>query len=113
MMDALTRTVLAAAIASLLVLGSSSRANAAPRYVDRSLTLPRLVFQGDAGLGLAHLRFAGQDVTGAGANLEAALGITDSVELGLRTGIRFGDDARLLGAVAFGRTLFTETYGTR
>ena len=45
-------------------------------------------------------------------NLEGALGITDSVELGLRTGIRLGDDGKLVGADAFGRTLFTETYGT-
>jgi hypothetical protein len=107
-------TVLATALAigSLVaVLGSARPAAAAPRYVDRSLTLPRLVFQGDPGLGLAHVAVGRQDFTGAGLNLEGAIGITDSVELGLRTGIRLGNEARVLGADAFGRTLFTETYG--
>jgi len=109
------RTVLAPIVALgalLFVLTAARPAHAAPRYVDRSLTLPRLVFAGDAGIGVAHLRLGGRDFTGAGLNLEGALGITDSVELGLRTGIRLGDDARALGADAFGRTLFTETYGT-
>jgi hypothetical protein len=111
-MRRIARTILALASLVAVMLGSSLPAAAAPRYVDRSLTLPRLVFQGDPGLGVAHLRFGQQDFTGAGVNLEGAIGITDSFELGLRTGIRFGDDARLLGADAFGRTLFTETYGT-
>lgn len=105
-------TLAALAASILFVLVSARPALAAPRYVDRSLTLPRLVFAGDVGLGVARLRLAGQDYLGAGLNLEGALGITDSVELGLRTGIRMGDDARFLGADAFGRTLFTETYGT-
>lgn len=91
---------------------SGRPASAAPRWVDRSITLPRLVFAGDAGIGLAHLRFLREDFTGAGLNLEAALGITESVELGFRTGLRFGDDAKVLRADEFGRTLFTETYGT-
>lgn len=108
------RAVLATTLtlAPLIVAASARPAEAAPRYVDRSLTLPRLVFQGDPGLGLAHVEVGRVDYTGAGANLEGALGITDSVELGLRTGIRFGNEARVLGADAFGRTLFTETYGT-
>jgi hypothetical protein len=94
--------VLAAMIAP--VIASSRVAFAAPPYVDRSLTLPRLVFAGDVGLGIAHLRTEPLHFTGAGLNLEAALGITDSVELGLRTGIRLGDDGKVLGADAFGRT---------
>ena len=109
MMGRMARII--ALCALLFVLVSARSAEAAPRYVDRSITLPRLVFAGDAGLGLAHLRTGGRDFTGAGINLEGALGITDSVELGLRTGIRLGDDARFLGADAFGRTNFTETYG--
>jgi hypothetical protein len=115
MMREMARIVPTTSLASLCVLAalaSATPAAAAPRYVDRSLTLPRLVFAGDAGLGVAHLRLGGRDFTGAGVNLEGALGITDSVELGLRTGIRLGDDAKALGADAFGRTLFTETYGT-
>ncbi len=80
--------------------------------VDRRLTLPRFVFAGDAGFGIAHTRFARTDTTGGGLNLEAAFGITDSVEIGFRTGVRFGHDGKVLGADSFGRTLFTETYGT-
>jgi hypothetical protein len=117
MMPAMARMirtrVLALALGSLLIVLAWARpAAAAPRYVDRSLTLPRLVFAGDAGIGVAHLRAGGRDFTGAGLNLEGALGITDSVELGLRTGIRLGDDARALRADSYARTLFTETYGT-
>jgi hypothetical protein len=104
--------VLALAFFLALSLASTRTASAAPRWVDRSITLPRLVFAGDVGLGLAHLRRGGRDFTGAGMNLEAALGITDSVELGLRTGLRFGDDGKFLGADEYARTLFTETYGT-
>jgi hypothetical protein len=114
MMFAMARNLrlLVPALALALVLAFARTASAAPRWVDRSITLPRLVFAGDAGLGIAHLRFLRRDFTGAGLNLEAALGITDSVELGLRTGLRFGDDGKLLGADEYGRTLFTETYGT-
>jgi hypothetical protein len=119
MMQAMHRMARKAFLATLLalasfavVVGTSRPAAAAPRYVDRAITLPRLVFAGDAGLGVAHLRFARRDFTGPGVNLEAAIGITDSVELGLRTGLRLGDDARVLGSDAFARTLFTETYGT-
>ena len=104
--------IAAVVFTSLLVLVFARTASAAPRWVDRSITLPRLVFAGDAGIGLAHLRFGGRDFTGAGLNLEAGLGVTNSVELGLRTGVRLGDDGKLLGADAFGRTLNTETYGT-
>ncbi|AKV04544.1 hypothetical protein AKJ09_11207 [Labilithrix luteola] len=66
------------------------------------------------GLGVAHADPGGpRSLTGPGLNLEGALGITDNVELGLRTGVRFGDEARALQADQYGRTLWTETYGTR
>ena len=114
----------------LATVVASARASAAAPWVDRPLTLPRLVFAGDVGLGVAHRdvgdalvciggspcvfgRGAGRNgITGIGANLEAAVGITDSVEIGLRTGVRFGTDGELVPADAFGRTLWTETYGT-
>ena len=100
--------------AALLVLGAARPAEAAPSYVDRSITLPRLVFAGDVGLGIGHdsIPRPGFDITGVGVNLEAALGVTDSVELGLRTGVRFGDDGKAVGADNYARTIFTETYGT-
>jgi hypothetical protein len=105
--------LLAPLLGSLVfVFGAAAPALAAPPHVDRSLTLPRLVFAGDLGLGVAHLSTRPSDLTGAGLNLEAALGITDSVELGLRTGARLGAEARALQADNYGRTLWTETYGT-
>lgn len=103
------------ALAFALVLAAPRLAEAAPRWVDRPMTLPRLVFQGDAGLGIGHTsydtRFGNQSFTGPGLNLEGAIGITDKVELGLRTGVRLTDDAKVAGADYYGRTLWTETYG--
>lgn len=103
-------------LALLTMVGAPRSALAAGPWVDRSLTLPPLVFAGDVGLGVAHYRpLAGdidRSVTGPGLNLEGALGVTQAVELGVRTGIRFGDDGKALAADAFGRTIFTETYGT-
>src|SRR5689334_13899939 len=94
------------------VVLTTSDANAAPRYVDRGITLPRLVFAGDAGIGIGHRR--GLDPTGVGFNLEGAIGITDTVELGLRTGIRVGSfRQRAVAADSYGRTLWTETWGVR
>lgn len=116
MMRAMARTIrtFAGPLVAMLAFGFASArpAAAADRWVNRSLTLPRLVFAGDVGIGIARQRVGPTDITGAALNFEAALGITDSVELGLRTGLRFGDDSRVVGADAFGRTLFTETYGT-
>src|SRR5688572_1911072 len=110
--------VIAAAVAIPSLLGVAHDADAAPRWVDRPITLPRLVFAGDVGIGVGHIRNSRgdgthDDVFGPGMNLEAALGITDSVELGLRTGFRFGDDGRAVQADGFARTLWTETWGTR
>src|SRR5688500_9249654 len=87
-------------------------ADAAPRYVDRAITLPRLVFAGDAGIGISHRLF--YDATAVGLNVKCAIGVTDSIELGLRTGIRVGSfQQRLVGADYYGRTLWTETWGVR
>jgi hypothetical protein len=116
MAPAIRKTALTALalLAPLFLLGTAGDAEAAPRWVDRSITLPRLVFAGDVGLGVGHENDPrpNVDITGAGMNLEAALGITDSVELGLRTGLRFGNDGKFVGADAYGRTFFTDTFGT-
>lgn len=105
------RLVLAAALvaAGSLVPRSS---DAAERWVDRPMTLHRLVFAGDAGLGIGHYSGPGPDATGPGLNLEGALGVTERLELGLRTGLRMGRDAKAVQADNYGRTLWTETYGT-
>ena len=104
----------AGAAAAFLVFSFSSVApcEAAERWVDRPMTLHRLVFAGDVGLGVGHAGAAPRSLTGAGLNLEGAIGVTETVELGLRTGVRFGDEGRAIRADDFGRTLWTETYGT-
>jgi len=103
-------------IASLAVVAAVSlvpeAASAAPPWVDRTITLPRLVFAGNVGLGFGVAHTPPRDFFGPGLNLEGAIGVTDRIELGLRTGIRLTDDARATGADAYGRTFFHETYGT-
>jgi hypothetical protein len=76
---ALASTILLAAPASL----------AAPDWVDRTITLPSGHWAFDLGLGIAHA--PDPDDLSAGINLEAAVGLTDRLELGVRTGLRFGD----------------------
>lgn len=98
------------ALGSLVALPRD--AAAAPSWVDRPMTLPSLTFAGDVGFGVGHASANAGSATGVGMNLEAGLGVTSSFELGLRTGARFGVDGRALSADAFGRTLWTETYGT-
>jgi hypothetical protein len=104
---------LAAAIGGA-ALAAPAPAAAAPPWIYRPMTLPQLVFAGDAGIGIGHARLPPPfgDVTGPGLNLEGAFGITDRVEVGLRTGLRLGNQARAVQADAYGRTLWTETYGT-
>lgn len=101
-----------------LVLGAiagARTASAAPAYVERPITLPSLVFAGDVGIGVGHVYVPApaRDPVGPGLNLEGSMGITDSVEVGIRTGIRFGNDGQAVQADTYGRTLWTETYGTR
>lgn len=107
------RLALAAAVvaAGSLVPRSSE---AAERWVDRPMTLHRLVFAGDVGIGIGHVNLPRpfDDITGVGLNLEGAIGITERLELGLRTGVRFGDEGKITAADSFGRTLWTETYNT-
>jgi hypothetical protein len=103
-----TATAIGFAGAMLLATRAS---DAAPEFVTRPMTLPRHDFAGDVGIGVGHTRF-GNGFTGAGMNIEGAFGITESVELGLRTGVRFGDDGRFANADVYGRTLWTETWGS-
>jgi hypothetical protein len=103
---------------ALACLTTSHDAVAAERWIDRPMTLRRLVFAGDVGLGIGHVRsvpspFANASETGVGLNLEGAIGVADTVELGLRTGARFDDSGRFTNADVYGRTLWTETYGGR
>jgi hypothetical protein len=86
----------------------------AAEFVHRPLTLPRSDWALDLGLGLHHIRFENpnQNYTGFGLNLEAQVGITSALQLGVRTGIRIGDEGRASQADNFGRMFDFETYGT-
>jgi hypothetical protein len=102
------------AIALGLVTGAAARAQAAPAWVFRGLTLPRGNVALDLGLGLGHQPIGNdRSQTGAGMNLEIAFGVSPELELGLRTGVRFGGDGKDTQADRYGRTFDTETYGTR
>lgn len=113
--------VLAALGMSSLVATVAKRARADEPFVDRALTLPPLHFSADAGLGF------GQGPSGLpggvtgptpapsdtpvklgwGSNLEAAVGLPFLGEVGVRVGVRFGDDGINagwgVGADHFGR----------
>jgi hypothetical protein len=107
------RRVVVCGLVSSAAMATSTPAVSAPEWIDRGMTLPRHDFAFDAGMGIGHETLGGRGLLGPGLNLEAAFGITHSVELGLRTGLRFGDDARAVQADNYGRTLWTETWGTR
>jgi hypothetical protein len=105
--------VAAATTATALVLGLVPReASAAPPWVERHLTMPGGDWAFDFGLGIGHVARPFDD-TGVGLNLEMAVAPADRVELGLRTGLRFGDpDQRGVppnGPDAYGR-LFDRQY---
>jgi hypothetical protein len=91
----------------------ASIASAAPPWVERHLTLPSGDWAFDAGLGVGHVRFRPDlDDTAAGVNAEMAVGVTGRVEIGVRTGIRFGDGLdRSIHADQFGRLFDRQTFG--
>ncbi|HEY3819593.1 MAG TPA: hypothetical protein VGL81_20635 [Polyangiaceae bacterium] len=96
---------LAAVTAAALAAPSAS---AAPPWVDRHLTMPAGTWAFDMGLGIGHV--PGPPDTAAGINLEAAVGLTDRLLLGVRTGLRFGDPGdRAIEPDDYGR-LFDRQY---
>jgi hypothetical protein len=81
-------------------------AAAAPPWVDRSLTLPSGDWAFDLGVGMA-----APPPANAGLNLEMGVGITSRIELGVRTGLRFGDGfARDEHPDAYGRLFDLQTF---
>jgi len=101
-------------LTAALWVAAGSRAQAAPEWIFRRLTLPRGDVALDLGLGLGHAPIdANRSITGFGMNLEIAFGVTHDVELGFRTGARIGSDGEATQADRYGRTFDTETYGTR
>ena len=91
----------------------SSDASGQP-FVHQPITLPSSQWEIGLGLGIGHedLPAPLEDITGLGLNFELKGGLTSSLQLGLRTGIRLGSEGRLTQADRFGRAFETETYGT-
>jgi hypothetical protein len=97
-----------AALVGVVVAGAiglaSRDAAAAPPWVDRPITLPGGTWAFDLGLGISHVPAPPDEGdVAAGINLEAAVGLTNRVELGFRTGLRIGD--------GFDRSLHGDEYG--
>lgn len=100
------------ALAQVLVtLAVAVPASAAPAWVERNITLPRHDVAFDIGLGIGHVPNPSR--VGPGMNLELGIGITHRLEIGFRTGLRFGNDGRATAADHYGRLFDTETYGDR
>jgi hypothetical protein len=101
---------LAVSVATAL-LASSSTASAAEPWVDRRLTLPRHDWAFDLALGVGHIEApivtpfgtSTGGVTGPGLNLELKVSVIEHLELGFRTGARFGDEAIASNADYYGR----------
>jgi hypothetical protein len=74
---------LAAAVAATALAGDAA---AAPPWVERGLTLP----SGDWAFDIGAASVLSTPAN-AGMNLEMGVGLTSRIELGLRTGLRFGD----------------------
>jgi hypothetical protein len=102
---------LAVAMIAGSMVARTPDALAAPPWVDRNLTLPGGNWAFDFGFGVANLNpSGGPATTGAGVNAEVAVGLTSRVELGVRTGLRFGDEpSRLVHGDQYGR-LFDRQY---
>lgn len=82
-------------------------AEAAPPWVERHLTLPSGDWAFDVGLGVTNDTV---DPVAAGMNLEMGVGLTSRIELGVRTGLRFGDRfERAAQADAYGRLFDLQT----
>jgi len=86
----------------------ASDAFAYPPWVDRRDTLLSGDWAFDFGLGIGHL--PEPDRSSGGVNIEMAVGLTDRVELGVRTGLRIGDGGdRAIQPDNYGR-LFDRQY---
>jgi hypothetical protein len=101
-------------IAASLIL-TTGLAEAAPPFAERPITLPRHDWSFDIGLGIAHDGRPPEPAprpTGAGMNLDVAVGLTSRLELGVRGGVRFGSDGKATRADQYGRLYDRQTFGT-
>jgi hypothetical protein len=99
--------VLAAVAAAALLVQDA--AHAAGPWVERDSTLHGGDWSFDFGLGVGHVP-GPDDNTGVGVNAEMAVGLTNRIELGVRTGLRVGDPPiRLINADDYGRLFDRQT----
>lgn len=99
-------------LATLVSIASS--VEAAPQFVDRTITLPRHDWSFDVGLGIAHHDAPPPFTppTGVGLNFEFAVSVVRHLELGFRGGVRFGNDGKATRADEAGRLFDRQTFGT-
>jgi hypothetical protein len=103
------RATFAIALAAIALHARS--AIAAPPWVDRPLTLPAGDFAFDFGLGIGHVPAGPDDNTAVGVNAEMSVGLTSRIELGVRTGVRFGDGfEHAIDPDAYGRMFDRQTF---
>jgi hypothetical protein len=100
----------ARALSAFALLATFLTAPASAGYISDGMNLRRDTFELGLGLGYGHRDVSGYD--GLGINLELGYGLTSSVELRLRTGLRFGDAGRATQADLYGRPVETETYNS-
>lgn len=102
--------MLAAVVVALLAFGVAPRPAAADSWIFRPITLPRGSAALDVGFALGHSR--DPDRTGPGLNLELAFAATSDLELGIRTGVRFGVAGQATHADEYARIFETESYAS-
>jgi opacity protein-like surface antigen len=100
-----------AMLALVLVIAAVPAPAAAHSWIFRPITLPRGSAALDLGFAIGRLGDP-ERRTGPGLNLELAFAIASDVQLGLRTGIRFGGAGRATRADEYARIFETETYAT-
>ncbi len=94
---------------ALILLGSTS-AQAASSPNSPSINLPNEVAELGLGIGFGHR--SPIEYNGIGLNLELGYGLSSTLELRLRTGIRFGRAGIAAQADRYARPFETETYRT-
>jgi hypothetical protein len=99
------------ALAGLLVAPSAS---AEPPWVDRHVVLPEHDWAFGFGVGVAHDYYdpPANNPTGAGLDTEISVSPIDRLEIGIRSGLRIGDDGRATQADQYGRLFDFPTFGT-
>ncbi|MEO8874968.1 MAG: hypothetical protein ABI461_05225, partial [Polyangiaceae bacterium] len=101
--------LIASAFASTAFTATVARADDAPSFVDRKMSLAPLVIAADGALGIGHYNYGSignQSIsgTGVGLNAEGSIGIIPHLTVGARViGLNFGDDAKGSNAAAYGQ----------